>query len=73
MTDQQPRTPIWSPVAKAVLPFVLFVAVRPLVDLLWPPNPLASSFLWWVVAATADIAFIPPYSRVAVTAGDVRR
>ena len=60
MTDQQPRTPIWSPVAKAVLPFVLFVAVRPLLSLLWPPNSLASSFLWWVVAAIADIAFILP-------------
>ena len=62
MADQQPRTPIWIPVAKAVLPFVLFVAVRPLLGLRWPPNPLASSFLWWVVAAIADIASILPFA-----------
>ena len=62
MTDQPPRIPIWSPVAKAMLPFVLLVAVRHLLGLLWPPNPLASSFLWWVVAATADIALILPFT-----------
>ena len=62
MNDQRPRIRIWSPVAKAVLPFVLFVAVRPLLTILGPPNSLASSFLWWVVAATADIAFILPFA-----------
>ena len=66
MTDQPPRIPIWIPVAKAMLPFVLFVAVRHLLGLLWPPNPLASSFLWWVVAATADIAFILPFTLFGV-------
>ena len=56
--DQRPRTGIRLPVAKAMLPFLLFVAVRPLMGLGSPPNAAAHPFLFWLLPVTADLAFI---------------
>jgi len=62
--DLQPQTGIWRPVAKTMFPFLLFVAVRPivLVYLGSPPSELAQPFLFWLLLATADLALILPFA-----------
>lgn len=63
--NQRSQTGIWKPVAKAMLPFLLFVAVRPSLAAVSPPNELSQPFLYWLLAATTDLAFVLPFALFA--------
>ena len=65
MTDHRPRIRIWRAVARAMSPFLLFVAVRPLLSQQWPPYQWSESFLVWLAAATWDAALILPFALFA--------
>ena len=63
MKDGRPQTGIWRPVAKAMLPFLLFVAVKPVMGS--APRDLPEPLLFWLLAASADLAFIVPFALFA--------
>lgn len=65
MKDRRLHKGIWNPVLTSLLPFLLFVAVRPSLALLYPPNELARSLPYWLLAATADLVFILPFALFA--------
>ncbi len=65
MTDHRPGSRIWRAVAKVMLPFLLFVLVRPLLSLQWPPYEWSGSFVLWLAAATRDGALILPFALFA--------
>lgn len=65
MSEDRPRIRIWTPVARVMLPFLLFAVVRPLLPLQWPPYEWSGSFLMWLEAVVHDTAFVLPFALFA--------